>query len=144
MRVDGRWFLCADGVIRPVIRVAVFSVDRVPVQRHFLVDTGADRTVLSRELLDELGLATAKSVVQLAGVSGAFETVEVVAELRLRRTGGGEVLIQSRFAAATDPNALEMSVLGRDITGIFALIIDRPGDVVCLVNQQHRYSISTT
>jgi hypothetical protein len=35
------------------------------------------------------------------------------------------------------------SVLGRDITGLFAVIVDRPGDLVCLVGQRHRYSIIT-
>jgi hypothetical protein len=28
-----------------------------------------------------------------------------------------------------------------DITGLFAVIVDRPGDLVCLVGQRHRYSI---
>jgi hypothetical protein len=34
-----------------------------------------------------------------------------------------------------------MSVLGGDITGLFAVIVDRPGDVVCLLGQRHRYTI---
>jgi len=34
-----------------------------------------------------------------------------------------------------------MSVLGRDILDLFAVIVDRPGDVVCLVGQRHRYQI---
>jgi hypothetical protein len=36
-----------------------------------------------------------------------------------------------------------MSVLGRDITNLFGVIVDRPGDVVCLVGQGHRYLIET-
>jgi hypothetical protein len=35
-----------------------------------------------------------------------------------------------------------MSILGRDITNQFALIIDRPRDLVCLLGPGHRYSIS--
>ena len=36
-----------------------------------------------------------------------------------------------------------MSVLGRDIMQMFAVIVDRPDDVVSLVGQQHRYVIQT-
>jgi hypothetical protein len=32
-------------------------------------------------------------------------------------------------------------VLGRDITGLFAVIVDRPGNVICLLGQQHWYRI---
>ena len=35
----------------------------------------------------------------------------------------------------------DLSVLGRDITDLFAVIIDRPGNVVCLLSQRHRYTI---
>jgi hypothetical protein len=35
----------------------------------------------------------------------------------------------------------ENLVLGRDITGLFAVIVDRPGDVVCFIGQQHHYVI---
>jgi hypothetical protein len=34
-----------------------------------------------------------------------------------------------------------MSVPGRDITNLFALIVNRPQDVVCLVGHGHRYLI---
>jgi hypothetical protein len=34
-----------------------------------------------------------------------------------------------------------MSVIGRDLTNLFALIVDRPGDRVCLLGQRHRYVI---
>jgi hypothetical protein len=34
-----------------------------------------------------------------------------------------------------------MNVLGRDIAGLFAVVVDRPGNVVCLLGQRHRYTI---
>jgi hypothetical protein len=34
-----------------------------------------------------------------------------------------------------------VSVLGRDVTGRFAVIVDRPGSVVCLLGQRHGYRI---
>jgi hypothetical protein len=55
---------------------------------------------------------------------------------------GTPVLFRGRYPALTDAEALDMSVLGRDITCLFALIVDRPGDTVCLLRQPHRYTIA--
>jgi len=46
-----------------------------------------------------------------------------------------------QYAAVTTPEALDMNVLGRDITGRFAVIVDPPGNIVCLLGQRHQYSI---
>jgi hypothetical protein len=32
-------------------------------------------------------------------------------------------------------------VLGRDILNLFAVIVDRPADIVCLISQRHCYKI---
>jgi len=37
--------------------------------------------------------------------------------------------------------ALDIRVPGRDVTGLFAVIVDQPGDVVTLLTQRHRYSV---
>jgi hypothetical protein len=50
-------------------------------------------------------------------------------------------VFKGRFAAFTDPKALDMSVLGRDITNLFAVIVDRPQDLVCLLGQRQHYRI---
>jgi hypothetical protein len=34
-----------------------------------------------------------------------------------------------------------MCVLGRDVTGLFAVIVDQPNNVVCMIGQRHRYTI---
>src|SRR5437870_13273518 len=39
----------------------------------------------------------------------------------------------AQFAAVTELEALDISVLGRDISGLFAVIVDQPGDVVSLL-----------
>ncbi|MBI2808427.1 MAG: hypothetical protein HYX68_25860 [Planctomycetes bacterium] len=59
----------------------------------------------------------------------------------MKRSDGTSVSLHGEFAAFTDPAALDMSVLGRDITNLFAAIVDRPRDVVCLLGQKHRYVI---
>jgi len=38
--------------------------------------------------------------------------------------------------------ALDISVLGRDITESFAVIVDQPGEVVSLLAQRHWYSMA--
>jgi hypothetical protein len=51
-------------------------------------------------------------------------------------------MFQGQYAAVTELEALDISVLGRDITRLFAMIVDWPHDVVCLVGQRHRYTIA--
>jgi len=142
MRINGRWYRCLDGVIRPVIPVAIVSSDGDLKTRYFLVDTGADRTVLTADLLEETGLQPLDPEFQLAGVGGEFPLVDIEAEIRLLRDTGQQVIIRNRCAAATDPDALEMSLLGRDIIDFFALVVDWPGRIVCLIGQNHHYAIS--
>jgi hypothetical protein len=60
----------------------------------------------------------------------------------LSREEDGKVVFRGQYAAVTELEVLDMSVLGRDVTGLFALIVDRPGNVVCLLGQRHRYTIS--
>ena len=107
----------------------------------FLVDTGADRTVFSAAILSELHLQTFITQERLGGVGGTTESVIIETQIRLSREDGGKVIFSGQFAAVTELEALDISVLGRDITGLFAVIVDQPGDVVCLLGQRHRYSI---
>lgn len=51
------------------------------------------------------------------------------------------MLFRGQFAAVTDLEALDLSVLGRDITGLFAVVVDQPGNLVSLLAQQHRCAI---
>ena len=144
MRIDGQWLPFDDGELRPVVRAQLIAADGSPVETLLLVDTGADRTVFTRAVLDALELPASQPVEQMAGVGGVVNTVQVVTELRLLRDDGRRVSFRGRFSAVTDAGALDLSVLGRDTIGLFALIVDRPGNVVCLIGQQHRYSISST
>ena len=141
MRIDGSWRLCDDGVIRPIFLGEVQAGGGSWVQATFLADPGADRTVFSADILRELGLPTEATDDQLEGVGGKVATVLVATPIRLTSAAGVTVLFKGIFAAVTDPAALDMSVLGRDISNLFALVVDRPQDVVCLLGQGHRYVI---
>ena len=51
------------------------------------------------------------------------------------------MVFRGQYAAETEVEALDISVLGRDIPGLFAVIVDQPGNVVCLLGQRHRDTI---
>jgi hypothetical protein len=56
MIFPGTWSTCEDGVVRPVMRATVLSHDRRWLEVEFLVDPGADRTVLIWPVALQLGL----------------------------------------------------------------------------------------
>ena len=133
---------CDDGIVRPVIQATALAGSGSWLPVDFLVDVGADRTVFAAPTLANLELPVMPAHQQLGGVGGAVPTVGIDSQIRLLCEDGRVVLFRGSFAAFTQPESLDMSVLGRDITNYFAVIIDRPGDVVCLLGQRHRYSIS--
>jgi hypothetical protein len=141
MRIDGRWLVCDDGVRRPVISGEIRAADGSWEKSEFLVDTGADRTVFSAATLARLALPPLAMPEGLSGVGGMTAAVSVATWMRLTREDAGKGMFRAQYAAVTELEALDISVLGRDITGLFAVIVDWPRDVVCLVGQRHRYTI---
>jgi hypothetical protein len=77
----------------------------------------------------------------LSGVGGMAAAVIVETWIRLTREDAGKVMFRGQYAAVTELEALDISVLGRDITRVFAVIVDWSHDVVCLVGQRHRYTV---
>jgi hypothetical protein len=142
MLISGRWLLCDDAIVRPIIEGDALAADGSWHRFEFLADVGADGTVFAAPALAALGLSSAPAPQQLGGVGGVVPTVAINTSVRFRREDGSPVLFQGTFAAFTQAESLDMSVLGRDITNLFAVIVDRPGDVVCLLGQRHRYTIS--
>ena len=140
MRIDGLWFLCSDGILRPVIRGEILASDHSWVKVVFLVDSGADRSVMSADKLDALSLQTIESPDRLTGVGGSADSVVVATQIRFDHENG-KAVFSGQFAAFTSPESLDMSVLGRDILNMFSLIVDRQGDTICLLGQPHFYSI---
>jgi len=56
MRIDGEWFVCDDGLARPVIRGELHSASGAWIGAPFLIDTGADHAVLNAAVLRLLSL----------------------------------------------------------------------------------------
>ncbi len=143
MLISGRWTLCDDDIVRPVIEGELLASDGSWLPVELLVDVGADRTVFTAGVLATLALAQLPRPLQLGGVGGAAPTVAVATQLRLPLAGETSIKFQGSFAGFTEAEALDMCVLGRDIMNLFAVIIDRPGDAVCMIGQGHRYTITT-
>src|SRR5436309_9788652 len=72
MRVEGRWHLFDDDVLRPVVDGKVRTQAGLWVNVAFLIDSGADRTVFDvryRSLLAPLALPD-RQPSRLAGIGG--------------------------------------------------------------------------
>lgn len=141
MRINGEWLQCDDGVVRPILRGRVQDSTGEYVVAEFLLDIGADRTVLNADILEKLGLPLLETEEGLSGLGGETNSVEIETKLLLTRDNGTAVVFNSRWAAVTEPTALDLSVLGRDLADLFAVIIDRPQQIVCLLRDRHRYAI---
>lgn len=141
MRINGSWLVCKDGGIRPVIRIEVLLQSGTRELVYFLVDTGADRTVFDAGLLELFQGESRSPGESLEGIGGRMEAVKVETELQFTTDQGQSVVFKGSFNAFPQSDALDMCVLGRDITNLFSVIVDRPRDVVCLLNQRHSYNI---
>ena len=78
---------------------------------------------------------------QIGGIGEFANSVTIAAELRLLRDDGNWVTFRGEYAACTDYEVLDMSVLGRDITNHFAVIVDRPANIVAIIGEAHKYTI---
>jgi Aspartyl protease len=140
MQIAGLWFRCDDGVTRPVVVVHLEAADGSAHEERFLVDCGADRTAFSADLVARLGLSSS-SPLQLEGVGGTRDCVLVQTALEFHRLEGGTAVVRGEFAAFVDSEATELSVLGRDVTNNFDLILSRPRGEVMMLASPHRYRI---
>ena len=143
MLVLGEWQLFDDGVARPLVRAKVLGLGDSSVPEDFLIDSGADRTVLSAALLARLRLPSTNPPpgFTLSGIGGASEFVTVTTVLEFVRNDGQVAKVRGEFAAFTDPRATDLSVLGRDIMDNFDLIISRRHNEILLLATRHRYRI---
>lgn len=145
MQLEGEWHRGTDGITRPTILGRVQAGTGPTTDERFLIDTGADRTVLSADLLRRLGPLAAQSspshVVQ--GIGGTQACVVVNAEFQFDHALG-IASIKSQFQAFTDPAATDLSILGRDVLSLFDLIVSRPRNEVLLLDSPHFYRVGSS
>jgi hypothetical protein len=146
MRITGEWLRFDDGVTRPIIRARIRDVAGRVLPDRFLVDSGADRTVLSADLLRDLHLSVQRPATgsALLGVGGDVAFVLVSTALEFLRDDGTPVTVRGEYAAFTDPRATDLSILGRDVLDNFDVIISRRRGEVMLLAPNHRYQVTPT
>lgn len=143
MRMNGEWMTCEDGVVRPILRAEVLTGSGVWRSFDLLIDTGADRTVICKSIMDDLQLPSVTSDNQIGGLGGIAKAESVSTTIRLFREDGENALFRSVYIACIDHEALDMSVLGRDILDLFALVADRSANVLAILRGKHRCSIQS-
>jgi len=143
MVIAGEWLRCADGQTRPIVLAQVLGAGGQPTDVRFLIDSGADATVFSAAVLEELHLSELPPPPGLAlrGISGDSSFVVIETVIELKRNDGGPARIRGSFAAFTDSAATDLSVLGRDVLDNFDVILSRPRNEVLALAGNHRYAI---
>ena len=143
LRIVGEWLICDDLVPRPCVRGRVAGADGTFSEDDFLIDTGADRTVFSAGLLAKLGILTVISIDgdRAQGIGGNSAFVLLTTVLELTRDDGGPAHIRGEFAAFIDPNASDLSILGRDVFYHFDVILSRRRNEVLLLAPNHQYRV---
>jgi hypothetical protein len=143
MLIAGEWLICDDGMPRPGVRAKAEATDGSFVVEFFLIDSGADRTVFSVDLLARLGFPGNPSSggLTLQGVGGASGFVLVQTALEFTRDDGVPVHVRGEFAAFTDPTATDLSILGRDVLNNFDVVLSRPRNEILLLAPNHFYRI---
>jgi hypothetical protein len=144
MRIVGEWLVCDDGVTRPSVRASVRDVDGALILERYLIDSGADRTVLSADLLRDLRLPIERPSLDfgLRGVSGGVSFVVVTTAIEFVSDDRRPATVRGGFAAFTDPRAMDMSILGRDVLDNFDVIISRRRNGVLLLAPNHQYHVT--
>lgn len=145
MRIGGQWWRCDDGIERPTIEALIIGQDGQSSPERFLIDTGADRTVVTKELTDRLELDTQIMADEygLVGVSGKCPVVAISAALMFVDTGGRSVRVRGGFVAFVNDAISDVSILGRDVLDNFDLIVSRPRNEVLLLSGNHGYSVTS-
>ena len=121
MRINGKWKLCEDGIIRPVISGELLS-------GAGFWETVADRTVLSAATLAKLGLSLLEPEEDISGLGGVTGSVMIETKLNLPRDDGKPVIFTSRFTAVTEPGALDLCVLDATFWSCWKLRFDSRTD----------------
>src|SRR2546425_1038582 len=109
MEIAGQWDPCLDGMTHPMVPIEVRASDGALLQDLFLIDTGADRTVLSAFFAGRLNLPASALPPQyaLVGISGRTAVVLTNTTLEFTRTDRGPARVHGQFAAFVDPRAID-------------------------------------
>lgn len=97
--------------------------------------------MISANVLEVPNLETTQPEDRIGGVGGVIDSVAVRTQVRLTRDDDQKTVFRGDDAACRYPEALDMSVLGRDVLDLFVVIVDRRAEIVAIIGGQHRYTI---
>jgi hypothetical protein len=143
MVIVGEWRVCDDGVARPAVQARVGGTTGTQLAEYLLVDSCADRSVLSADLPNRLGVSSSAPPADLIfqGIGGSSEFVLVDIVLEFACQDGAPARVRGQFAAFTDRTATDLSILGRDVLNHFDVILSRRNNEVLLLAPNHRYRV---
>ncbi len=141
MRIKGKWRRDENDVLTPVLECGLLTGNGEWFNTYFLIDSGAERTVISGDVLRELDAPTHVSLHSLVGLGSSVQVLTVSTKLKLELDNGSSIVVNGPFDGLPEGREGELSILGRDVLGNFAVILDRPGDAIALLHGRHRYSI---
>jgi hypothetical protein len=141
MLIEGRWLVGADGVARPVFDGYVSSQEGVQLAVSFLIDTGADSTVLAPDVTEQLAgvVQPTPTSTTATGIGGTLQMYELAVDLLLPTTSGQRARIHGPLPILLAPGSLELSVIGRDVLDQFTLIYARPQGTLLLLTPPHTF-----
>lgn len=91
MEIKGEWQFCEDGVVRPIMLGRLEAADGKWIGARLLIDTGADRTVLSADVLQKLGIDLLEAGEGISGLGGMTDAVVIETKLQLFRETGAPI-----------------------------------------------------
>lgn len=144
MLVKGSWEEFSDGAIRPVVYAFVQTAAGDWRRIAFLLDAGADRTILHADLLPLLApllLLPDEQAPRLGGIGGEVGSRLVQTSLAFTRDDGKRVTVNGTFSVFVVPESSDVSILGRDVTDNFDVIYSRPKREVLLLAPPHGYTV---
>ena len=141
MLVKGVWETFEDGVTRPLVNAHFQTGDGSWQEVAFLLDSGADRTVLEARLLPALAslILPATQTPQLGGVGGLVECKFAQTRLAFTRDDGQRIVVKGPFSIFAAVESSDISVLGRDVTNNFDVIYSFSKREVLLLARPHDY-----
>ncbi len=135
--------LCADGFERPVIDGDLLLPDRQQVPVPFLLDTGADFTLLSHSVLSTLATyVRPREAPHVSSIAGNAPIVFLEVDLLLTTTEGRQLQFYGPVQALATPWNLELSVLGRDVIDHFDLAYSRTRHLLALLTAPHGITLT--
>jgi len=140
MEFMGSWRQCLDGIVRPMIKAEVEGSNGQLYADWFLLDIGADCTVLRFSFLQRLQLppvGTPGFTLTGVGTSTPIPLVLVAGKLKLTSIDGHPATIPGPLASFTSLRAVEHSILGREVINEFDFLLEKKRGAFRLLHGVH-------